>query len=171
MGAKDKAISSKSQQEQLKEWYRRYRTPFMKQLSKQMNLSSVDVLDIFQESIIILYERVFVRSDDKPIEDHAAYLYGIGKHLAYKKMKKEHRPITKEITSIVHTVDDDLPAYLKAAVQSLGSPCKDILELFYYHRYAIESIQERLNYKSATVVRVQKGRCIEQLRKKIVRDV
>ena len=173
MGSKDRELSSDSQHELLKEWYRTYRKPFMKQLGKQIQLPSEDLLDIFQESIIILYERVFLRSAEEPIEDYGAYLYGIGKHLAYRRLKKQHRKLEEHdiVDNEFSTIDTDVSEHMKTAIRSLGAPCKDILELFYYHRYAIESIRERLGYKSSTVVRVQKGRCIDQLRKKIKSDV
>ncbi|MCB0839730.1 MAG: sigma-70 family RNA polymerase sigma factor, partial [Bacteroidetes bacterium] len=54
---------------------------------------------------------------------------------------------------------------MKMAIKSLGDTCRDILTLYYYHRFTTESVMNRLGYKSTDVVKSQKVRCMKSLKK------
>ncbi|NJO87115.1 MAG: sigma-70 family RNA polymerase sigma factor [Lewinella sp.] len=60
--------------------------------------------------------------------------------------------------------EDHRKVILNQALEQLGKPCQEILLLFYYHHYPIESIQHALGFSSEGAVRVKKLRCLEQLK-------
>ena len=56
---------------------------------------------------------------------------------------------------------------LSEAIESLGHPCNQIVRLFYLREYCIEAIQHTIGYNSSEVVRSQKKRCMQYLRKRV----
>ena len=54
-------------------------------------------------------------------------------------------------------------------METIGEPCKSILELFYFRGFSMEAIAERLQYKNENVVKTQKLRCLTSL-KNMVRE-
>ena len=50
----------------------------------------------------------------------------------------------------------------------MGEPCRSILKLFYFDRFAMDAIAARLGYKNEHVVKSQKLRCFNTLKKMVL---
>jgi len=109
------------------------------------------------------------------------YLFAIGKRLVYRKNQKRHREVTSDpdagiglgndpaneldMSLLNRYEEDHRKEMLAGALGKLGETCQQVLTLFYYHRYPIESIQNTLNLSSPGATRIKKMRCLDQLKK------
>ena len=63
--------------------------------------------------------------------------------------------------------EDERISKVVEALNKLKEPCRTIVTLDYYHNMDNASIAAKLNYESKEVVKVQKSRCMNYLRKLI----
>jgi len=42
--------------------------------------------------------------------------------------------------------------------------CKEIVYMFYYHKFSLESISERIGYSSTDAVKTRKNQCMKKLK-------
>ena len=159
------------------ELYKRYKVDFVKWIQNQTNCSEDFAVDVFQDSVIALYENIKkgkITSFDYGV---GKYLFGIGKKVYYlhlrttkqKQMKtvsiEENESVTADLSVQIapKSIDDKNPM-LKLLLK-MKEPCKSILYLYYYKEYKTAEIASELKYKNENVVRVQKARCMSALRK------
>lgn len=166
----------------LRQLYRAYRQPFLIWAKKQSNLSEPDLADTFQEAVIVFYQQVLngrITQLDATIK---TYLFGIGKKILLKKGVKTSRyqliatPEEQLIQEMDWSVFEREEAnhrqrLIQDSLEKLGEPCQKILRLFYFERYRAKEISITLGYSSEEVVRSQKLRCINQLRKWLSKDM
>jgi hypothetical protein len=50
---------------------------------------------------------------------------------------------------------------------AIGSPCKEILEMYYEREYDMESIALKVGYKNANVAKKKKYECLKALEERI----
>ncbi len=69
---------------------------------------------------------------------------------------KRNVPITQEkwlkeylIDEPEQPVDENLFTVAQNALNDLGQPCQQLLEMYYYEKKSMEEISEKLNYKNA----------------------
>lgn len=152
--------------------YDAYRTPFIAWALRHFKCAEADAIDIFQDSVIVLYRNVAQGRLTELTSSLKTYLYAIGRNLLLKRLR-DHRPhLDLEALPQLSELALDLPptltplqAQAKAAVQRLSEPCRSIIQMVYYRSFSMEVIKERLGYKNETVVRAQKKRCMQYLRK------
>ncbi len=158
------------------ELYKDYREPFLAWASKNFGLDFEDSVDIFQESVIIFYRNVAQGKLTELSSSVKTYLFAIGKNLILRKLRDEkptveieekHFPDTSELDIFRDYENSSRISLMKSALEKLGSPCDEILRMFYYRGFAMEIIKERLGYKSESVARTQKKRCMKYLKKLI----
>ena len=128
--------------------------------------------DIFQESIIVFFEKV---RDGKLMvleNELSTYLFAIAKYIAIKH-KKEAKDLLVDNSKIeqlarnwvVEENTEDLSPrqeVMLAKLEQLKDPCRTILYSYYYKNMDMKSIAETLDYKSGTIVKAQKYRCVKQ---------
>lgn len=61
-------------------------------------------------------------------------------------------------------VDENLFVIAKKVLATLGQPCQQLIELFYYERKMMEEISIQLNDKNADTAKNQKCKCMARLR-------
>lgn len=156
--------------------YKEYRVPFLKWIQGKFPMSEDDAEDIFQNAVVIFYDKV---TTGKLTELHSSiktYLFGIGQNLAHDYLRAQKRKVHEpEEILFRHVVDDSdhedkiqFEEDLRRAMQALdllGEPCKSILQLYYFEHQSLESICQLLGYKSKESVKVQKCKCLQRLRK------
>ena len=141
--------------------------------------SSNDAADVFQEAMVILYEKV---------QDEAfrltckigTYLFAISKNLWYKKVQKQQKQpglLPQNAGSdegFDQEYEDDLGVHhekelhyqtLDAALEQLGEPCKSLLGAFYKHDKSMQEISEEFGYTNPDNAKTQKYKCLARLRK------
>lgn len=158
------------------ELYNRYKEDFVRWSGFRYNLDEEDALDIFQEVVISLYENVKRGKLDRINYKLKTYLFAIGKNMIINRIKYDQRydhaadPVDE--VQIFNTAEKDIEIndrhrFLIEHLQNMGEPCFSILKLFFYDSFTMEAIAHNLNYKNADVVKSQKLRCINELRKKV----
>lgn len=137
--------------------------------------SEEDSFDVFQDSIISLYEmicdnRLNLHSDLK------GYFFGISRNIWYKQMKERSRTgeLDFDIAGEGEDEEDNLsdPLFMKILTRSLNKlkpDCRSVLEMFYEGK-SYEEISERLNLKNEVYARRKKYLCKEALMEIIKTD-
>jgi RNA polymerase sigma factor (sigma-70 family) len=138
------------------------------------NGSSEDARDIFQEAMIVLYERS--RSADFELHCQLkTYLYSISRRLWLKKLTQAQRYIP-QMNGIEETVpvEEELELHdlknlefqvMEKALLGLGEPCKSLLEAFYIQRKSMSEIAGNFGYTNPDNAKNQKYKCLIRLRK------
>lgn len=107
------------------------------------------------------------------------YLFGIGKHLVYKKLQENSvktiydasQHIVDHYDEIVVEPQEELTEeqlLLKHFFIQLGKSCQQVLTLAFYRGLTNEEIAEIGQYESEAVVRSQKSRCLKTLKNLIL---
>jgi RNA polymerase sigma factor (sigma-70 family) len=133
-----------------------------------------DALDVFQEAMIVLFEKVKSGSFTLSCQLQT-YLYSICRRLWLKKLQKQNRfnPSLETIEEIV-PVEDDLEfhekknndfLFMESALAKIGEPCKSLLEAFYLEKKTMPEIAEAFGYTNADNAKTQKYKCLVRLKK------
>ena len=138
------------------------------------NGSEEDAKDIFQEALIVLYEK------SKSVEFELncqikTYLYSVSKRLWLKRLQKNSR-YELQSNGFEETVyvEDDIGVHEKRnneygmmefAMSHIGEPCKSILEAYYIRKQNMQEIAEHFGYTNSENAKNQKYKCLVRLRK------
>lgn len=131
--------------------------------------------DIFQDGLLILIEKLQQREFDLTCSV-STYLFSICKNLWMNQYRKDKK--TEKITDFGGNlkVDIAIPILDKTpdiyedvsnAINSLGDPCKQLLECFYYKKLSWDEISDSLGYSNAASARNQKYKCLERIKKTV----
>lgn len=148
--------------------------PMILQLVINNNGNEDDAKDIYQEAIIVLYNKV-KRGDFELSSKLKTYLYSICRRLWLKRLKQMNRyggdikdfedylPVEDEVEK--HQDRDMQLNKMADALKLLGEPCKTIMEDFYMHSKSMQDICERFGYTNADNAKTQKYKCLQRLKK------
>lgn len=175
----EKDIISKirnNQEEVVVDLYNKYKEEFVKWSGHKFQINQDDALDIFQDAMISFYESIKEGKLTQINHTVKTYLFAVGKNLIYNKLKFEQRfdqqadpndqvTITNTATTSIEATDRH--RFMIDQLEQLGEPCYSILKLFFYDSFSMEAIAHNLNYKNADVVKSQKLRCINELKKRV----
>lgn len=151
--------------------YNRYKAEFII-YALRFSIYEEDALDIYQDSIIILYENIVSGKLSTLTSSLKTYLFAIGKYKIYNTLKLkinttdylEYEFLLGEETQDDFTLQEENIEKIQIAYQELGEKCQQVLKLFYFENRDIEEIKNKLNYASKDVVKSQKSRCIKHLK-------
>lgn len=157
----------------LDEVYLRYRKEFLL-YSNRFSLSEEDVQDVYQDSVIALYENI-CRGKLETLEGTLkTYLFAIGKYKMYNLTAQKSQLLSTDASDWEYAEEEELfPVELEEARQvkvrkayaGLGKKCKEVLRLFYYEGFSLDEIKTHLKYTSKDVLKSQKSRCVKHLKK------
>lgn len=133
-----------------------------------------DARDIFQEAMIIIFEKAksgsFVLSCRLQ-----TYLYSVCRRLWLKRLQNQHRfNPSFELNHEIVPVEDELELHeqkeaefqlLENAMQKIGEPCKSLLEAFYIEKKSMPEIADLFHYTNADNAKTQKYKCLVRLKK------
>ncbi|WP_221420327.1 RNA polymerase sigma factor [Fulvivirga sp. M361] len=127
-----------------------------------------DAKDLFQDALIIHYEQT--RSEQRQ-ESNAAYLFGISRHLWYKRYKEnkaspmalENLPETAELQEPSHPSKEILLTFLEKVSQK----CMELLEAVYYDKISMSQVAKKFGFMGERSATVQKYKCMEKVRELI----
>lgn len=138
------------------------------------NGSFDDARDVFQEAMITLYEKV--QTDSFVLSCQIkTYIFSICKNLWLKRLQqmgKYSSPLSTEEESI--SVEADLEeiekkdaafAIMNRALNSLGEPCKSLLEGYYLNKKGMQELAADFGYTNADNAKNQKYKCLMRLKK------
>jgi len=157
-------IRSGNNKEALKEMYKPFNS--VSYFIKQHGGSDDEARDIFQESLLIFYKNA-QKPEFKLTSALSTYLFAISKYLWKDELKKKNRIASFDVKDapeevLDYAVEELKDKWLDKTLNALGGRCLEILKLFYYEKFSMEQIAEKLGYKNVDTVKTQKYKCIEQ---------
>lgn len=147
--------------------------------------SKEEALDIFQEGLIILYQKSKDSSDliaDGFLIKSCKFLWH--NELRKKKVRgsggsfeffRKNGTSTTKNSKVDNLIQDDSELELliekenklnqvEEIVKQISKKCREIFELFYFKSMSMTEIAKRIGYKSVQSAKVQKYKCMEQAR-------
>lgn len=148
--------------------------PMVLQLVITNSGSEDDAKDIFQESIIVLYDKV--KAGNFELNSKLkTFLYSVCRRLWLKRLNVKGRysanvndfedVIAVEHDLEVHEEKDKQFKQMDQALVHLGEPCKTIIEEFYLNNKSMQEICEMFGYTNADNAKNQKYKCLQRLKK------
>jgi RNA polymerase sigma factor (sigma-70 family) len=138
------------------------------------NGSSDDARDIFQEIMIVLYEKVKPGSFELNCQ-LKTYLYSVGRRLWLKRLGQMQKiaPEGGKLEEIV-PVEEDMEFHeqrnkdfrtMEKAMQNIGEPCRSLLDAYYLQKKSMMEIAGSFGYTNADNAKNQKYKCLMRLKK------
>ena len=138
------------------------------------NGSADDAKDVFQEAMIVLYEKARSGSFELNCQIKT-YLYSVCRRLWLKRLQQlNHYSPSVESIEISVPVEDEIEEHEKRnhefemmdkAIGSLGEPCKSLLEAYYLQKQNMQVIAASFGYTNADNAKNQKYKCLMRLKK------
>ena len=133
-----------------------------------------DARDIFQEAMIVLYEKVSSGTFELTCQIKT-YLYSVCRRLWLKRLQQMQRynPSSESVDEVV-PVEEELDIHEKRnadlivmenALNKIGEPCKSLLEAYYLQKKSMPEIAEFFGYTNADNAKTQKYKCLVRLKK------
>jgi RNA polymerase sigma factor (sigma-70 family) len=138
------------------------------------NGSSDEARDVFQEAMIVLYEKS--RSPTFILTCQIkTYLYSICRRLWLKRLQQlskystqvesleETVPVEEEIED--HEKHNEDFILMENAMAKIGEPCKSLLDAYYIQKKSMQDIAGDFGYTNADNAKTQKYKCLLRLKK------
>ena len=155
-------------------------------LKKRFEIGEEDCKDIFQESVIILYNNIQLGKLNNLTSSLSTYFISICKNKALEFIRKNSKYTHLETERSFDLIDGEIKsdkieallalddgdsviqeqkeALVREIVKDLPSPCNELLWGFYRDELSMKTLAEMYNYKSESSVKVTKHRCCEKFR-------
>lgn len=148
--------------------------PMVLQFILNNNGSEDDAKDVYQETIIVLYNKIKGGNFELTSKLNT-YIYSVSRRIWLKKLT-QHSKKTSNITDYedVLAVEEDVEQHeekdmqfdkMATALEGLGEPCKTIIQDFYIHNQSMQHICEKFGYTNADNAKNQKYKCLQRLKK------
>lgn len=138
------------------------------------NGSADDAKDIFQETIIVLYEKLRAGNFELNCQ-LKTFLYSVARRLWLKRLQLQNRYASPgDSLENVVSVDEEVEAHeqrnaefemMDKAINNLGEPCKSLLEAYYLQKKNMQAIAANFGYTNADNAKNQKYKCLMRLKK------
>src|SRR5690606_16009408 len=140
------------------------------------NGSEDDAKDVFQEAIIVLYDKIN-KGDFQLTSKLQTYLYSVSRFIWLKKLNQSNNRQTINLHQDLEetlAVDEDLEEtqakevqfhLMEESLNLLGEPCQTIIRDFYIHDLSMQEICEKFGYTNANNAKTQKYKCLQRLKK------
>lgn len=133
-----------------------------------------DAKDIFQESVIVLYNKV--KSGNFELNSKLkTFIYSVCRRLWLKRLNTQSRnlrniqdfgnflPVEQDLEQ--HEEKDRQFTLMEQALKQLGEPCRTIIEDYYLQNRSMQEICEKFGYTNADNAKTQKYKCLQRLKK------
>ncbi|MBX2919391.1 MAG: sigma-70 family RNA polymerase sigma factor [Ferruginibacter sp.] len=138
------------------------------------NGNSDEARDIFQEAMIVVYEKAISGS----FELHCqlkTYIYSVCRRLWLKRLQQLQRygSLAENVEETV-SVEEDLEVHekhnadfimMEEAMNKIGEPCKSLLDAYYIQKKNMLEIAVDFGYTNADNAKTQKYKCLVRLKK------
>ena len=138
------------------------------------NGSVDDARDIFQEAMIVLYEKVGMDSFSLNCQIKT-YLYSICRRLWLKRLQQLGKFSTQlENLEDIIPVETDVEEHekrnddfilMEQAMSKIGEPCKSLLDAYYLQKKNMQELAIEFGYTNADNAKTQKYKCLVRLKK------
>lgn len=162
----------------LTQLYRRY-FPMVLHLVLNNSGNEDDAKDIYQEALVVLYEKVSADSLDLNCQ-LKTYIYSVSRRLWLKQLSRRSRAGTGrdeayfQGTDVPAPVEDDLATHemrdrqfdlMAESLGKLGEPCRTLLEDFYIRHFSMQQLTEKFGYTNTDNAKTQKYKCLTRLKR------
>lgn len=137
------------------------------------NGSTEDAKDIFQEAMIVLYQKVQSGTFELNCQ-LKTFVYSVCRRLWLKRLMHQNRYSLYENHDDFVLVDEEVEDHeqqnaafgmMEKAMNNLGEPCKSLLEAFYLQKKGMQEIAASFGYTNADNAKTQKYKCLMRLKK------
>ena len=138
------------------------------------NGSVDDARDIFQEAMIVLYEKSRLATFSLNCQIKT-YLYSICRRLWLKRLQQLGKFSTQvESLEEIIPVEEDIEDHEKKnndfilmehSMAKIGEPCKSLLDAYYIQKKHMQDIAGEFGYTNADNAKTQKYKCLVRLKK------
>ena len=133
-----------------------------------------DAQDIFQEAMIVLYQKVKSGSFELNCQ-LKTYLYSVSRRIWLKRMSQSQKTWS-EVEDLQETVpvEDELERHeqlnldfqvMEQSLNNLGEPCRSLLKAYYLDTKSMVEIAGDFGYTNADNAKNQKYKCLMRLKK------
>lgn len=132
-----------------------------------------DAKDIFQEAIVVLYEKATSGAFELSCQ-LKTYLYSVSRRLWLRRLQHQNRYLLSDTETDYVAVEEDADEHkrrdlefelMEKAINSIGEPCKSLLEAFYIRKRGMQEIAAAFGYTNADNAKNQKYKCLVRLKK------
>ncbi len=138
------------------------------------NGATDDAKDVFQEAMIVLYEKV--RSGTFELNCQIkTFVYSVARRIWLKRLQQQNRySAPGDSMEAIVAVEEDLEEHerrntefemMEKAISNLGEPCKSLLEAYYLQKQNMQVIAANFGYTNADNAKNQKYKCLMRLKK------
>ena len=136
------------------------------------NGSIDDAKDVYQEAIIIFYEKVIGENFEINCKI-GTYLYSVCRRIWLRKLAGKSNYTGKiddfegflPIEESENEYKEENFEAMSTSLNKLGEPCKTLIEDFYIHNLNMNTISEKFGYTNADNAKNQKYKCLMRLKK------
>ena len=137
------------------------------------NGSADDAKDIFQEAMIVLYQKAQSGSFELNCQ-LKTFVYSVCRRLWLKRLMYQNRYSLYENHEQFVVVDEEVEDHeqkaaefslMEKAMNNIGEPCKSLLEAFYMQKKGMQEIAADFGYTNADNAKTQKYKCLMRLKK------
>lgn len=130
----------------------------------QMGGSFEEAQDIFQDTLVIYYEK-FTGTEAEIILNDKAYLIGVAKKIWFQryKLNSKNQPLNDfdiEVVADEQLTTGKILYYLETA----GKKCMELLKAYYYDHLPVAAITTLFGYSGTHSATVAKYKCMEKVR-------
>lgn len=153
--------------------YTQYHSEFFGYMRKRYNGDSDTIVDLYQESCIVLYDRICSGKLHtlNPGAKLKTYLFKVGNNKLIDLIRKGARIGTVENIGDAKDCDSGYDderseqfAMIQQAVNMMTEPCNTILTLYYWDAMSHDEIAKSLGYANADSAKAQKSKCMNKLK-------
>jgi|SRR5690242_14653998 len=144
--------------------------PVVAEIVSRQGGSFQDAKDIFQDALIIFYEKN-VSGDLNVRLSEEAYVVGIAKHLWNKKVKSKYKLLSLDLFEKQIRLPEDYfevetskTNRLLHLLEFAGKKCLELLRSIYYDKLPMNKVSQIHGFLNAHSASVQKYKCIEKIK-------
>lgn len=144
---------------------------------KQNRGNDEDAQDVFQEAIIVLFEKV-KHPDFVLTSSLSTYLFAISKNIWLKHLRNHKFVVTDQLDETLHNAellvhgeeDVDLFEKVDSWLNKITKHCQQVLRALFFYNQSIETLMGIMGWKNRHTADNQKYKCIQQLKKNSKRE-
>lgn len=170
----DISVGGRREENALRQIYNRCFFPVLKMVN-QRGGNDADGEDVFQEALVVLYEKV--KSGQFELHSRLiSYLLTVSSHIWSKKLRKlgketfpvnwsEDIPALAEVDSFSEIWAEENSATFYRLMDQLNEDCRAVLMAAIWENQSMKTISQQMGYQNAQIARNKKCRCLGYLRK------
>jgi RNA polymerase sigma factor (sigma-70 family) len=154
--------------------YKKYRIEFLRWAVKKYGCSVDEAKDIYQQTILIFFERITQNKLSFLTSKIKTYVFAIGKNLVLEHLVRTGR-YTNDVDpdqayeifaqKEVDAEKEKNLELIEKSLEELGEPCRTLLISYYYQKRSMQEISDSLGYKNADTAKNLKYKCLKRLKK------